>query len=106
MPNLLLHLTSNLVLVAIVYLFSKYVSKKNFNWKFATILLFSSNLMDLDHLLASPIYDPLRCSINFHPLHSWYMFPIYAIGLFLKKYSFLFIGTILHLALDYADCFF
>lgn len=26
-------------------------------------------LIDLDHLLADPIYDPERCSIGFHPLH-------------------------------------
>ena len=105
MPSTLIHIASNLTLVGIIYLISKKILKKDFNWKFASILLLSSNLIDIDHLLATPIYDPLRCSINFHPLHSWYMFPLYLAGLFLKKYTFLFIGIIMHLALDYLDCF-
>jgi hypothetical protein len=27
-------------------------------------------VVDADHLLADPIYDPNRCSIGFHPLHT------------------------------------
>ena len=27
-------------------------------------------LVDLDHLLAEPVFDPERCSVGFHPLHS------------------------------------
>ena len=27
-------------------------------------------LIDLDHLLADPVYAPDRCSIGFHPLHT------------------------------------
>ena len=100
-----MHVASNLILVGIIYLFSRYIIKKDFAWKYAAILLVSSNLIDLDHLLATPIYDPLRCSINFHPLHSWYVFPIYFVGLFFKKYAFLFVGIIMHLLLDYMDCF-
>ena len=104
MPNTLMHIASNLILVGIIYLISKFITKKDFNWKFASILLISSNLIDIDHLLATPIYDSTRCSINFHPLHSWYMFPLYFIGLFFKKYAFLFVGIIMHLLLDYLDC--
>ena len=40
------------------------------NWKSVTKTMISSNLVDVDHLLANPIYDPDRCSIGFHPLHS------------------------------------
>jgi hypothetical protein len=105
MPNILIHIASNLIIVGIIYLFSKYIIKKDFNWKFASVLLISSNFIDVDHFLATPIFDAARCSINFHPLHSWYMFPIYLIGLFIKKYSFLFIGIFMHLLLDYVDCF-
>lgn len=104
MPNTIIHIISNLILIGVVYLFSNFILKKDFNWKFASILLFSSNLIDIDHLLATPIFDSTRCSINFHPLHSWYMFPVYFIGLFIKKYSFLFIGIFMHLLLDYIDC--
>jgi hypothetical protein len=34
-------------------------------------------IVDLDHLLADPIYDPNRCSIGFHPLHSYPAIVIY-----------------------------
>ena len=27
--------------------------------------------VDFDHLLAEPVFDPNRCSLGFHPLHSW-----------------------------------
>ncbi len=104
MPNILIHLASNFIIVGITYLFSKYITKKEFNWKKASTLLILSNLIDIDHLLATPIFDPARCSINFHPLHSWYMFPVYFAGLFFKKYTFLFIGILMHLVLDYIEC--
>ena len=39
-------------------------------WLVATLLLVSTLVVDLDHLLADPIYDPARCSIGFHPLHT------------------------------------
>lgn len=104
MSNTLIHILSNIILIGIVCLFSKYIIKKDFDWKNASILIISSNLIDIDHLFVTPIYEANRCSINFHPLHSWYIFPIYFIGLLIKKYSFFFIGIILHLTLDYFDC--
>lgn len=39
-------------------------------WGNAFLVLVATMLVDLDHLLADPIYDPARCSIGFHPLHS------------------------------------
>ena len=35
----------------------------------AWLIMIATMLIDLDHLLADPIYDPGRCSIGFHPLH-------------------------------------
>ena len=35
-------------------------------------------LVDADHLLASPIFDPSRCSIGFHPLHTLPAMAVYA----------------------------
>jgi hypothetical protein len=29
------------------------------------------NIIDFDHLLSDSIYDPNRCGIGFHPLHSY-----------------------------------
>lgn len=104
MPNTLIHIASNFILIGIIYLFSKYVVKKDVNLKYAAILMISSNLIDIDHLLATPIFDASRCSINFHLLHSWYMFPIYFVGLYFKKFTFLFIGIFMHLILDFVDC--
>ena len=36
--------------------------------KKAYLIMIATMLVDLDHLLANPIFDPNRCSINFHPL--------------------------------------
>lgn len=106
MPNLIVHGISNGVLLGVFYWLQHHVLKHSFPIKLALWQLLLSNLIDLDHLLANPIYNPLRCSINFHPLHSWYFFPLYLFGLFSKKYKYFFAGIILHLLLDYADCWF
>lgn len=37
-------------------------------------------LIDLDHLLADPIYVPDRCSIGFHPLHTTPAIVVYGAG--------------------------
>ena len=36
-------------------------------------------LVDLDHLLVRPIFDPNRCSVGFHLLHSYPMIALYAL---------------------------
>ena len=61
-------------------------------------------LVDLDHLLAVPIFDPNRCSINFHPLHSFYAIGVYTIMLIPKKIRVLGIALLLHMFTDYLDC--
>jgi hypothetical protein len=38
-------------------------------WRRALLIMLATMVVDLDHLLATPIYDPQRCSIGFHPLH-------------------------------------
>lgn len=40
------------------------------HWLSAAVILLATMAVDVDHLLASPIYDPARCSIGFHPLHT------------------------------------
>ncbi len=77
--------------------------RKNF-WK-ASILLLLANLIDLDHLLANPIFDPNRCSIGFHPLHSYYAIGIYFLFLANKKLRIPAIGLLLHILVDLTDCF-
>ena len=105
MPNIIIHLISNALLIYGIYAYDKYIKNRKTNLKYVSLLVLSSNLIDLDHLLANPIYDPTRCSINFHPLHSWYMFPVYLIGSFVGKYKYLFWGIGVHLVLDFFDCF-
>ncbi len=78
--------------------------KKAFTRSF--LIMISTMAVDLDHLLAVPIYDPNRCSIGFHPLHSYPAIAIYAILLFFPKVRLIAIGLIIHMALDYIDCFY
>lgn len=61
-------------------------------------------LVDLDHLIANPIFDPNRCSINFHPLHTYYAMIAYLIGLIPKKTRIIAIGLLFHMITDQIDC--
>ena len=61
-------------------------------------------VVDIDHLLAEPVYDPTRCSIDFHPLHQIELFPIYLILCFFRRTRWIGIGLCLHMALDSIDC--
>jgi len=73
-------------------------------WKKAWFIMLVTMLIDLDHLLATPIFDPNRCSINFHPLHSYYAIVVYVGLLFYKKTRIIAIGLILHILTDWQDC--
>ena len=62
-------------------------------------------IVDLDHLLANPIYQADRCSINFHPLHSYYAIVVYIIIIFLRRpFNIIGIGLLLHMLTDFFDC--
>ncbi len=74
------------------------------NWIKAYLIMLLAFLIDLDHLLANPIFDPNRCSINFHPLHSYYAIAVYFILLIPKKTRLIGIGLIVHIIADTADC--
>ncbi|MFB5946444.1 DUF6122 family protein [Albibacterium profundi] len=74
------------------------------NWKRCFVIMLLTMLVDLDHLLATPIFDPSRCSINFHPLHSWFAIAFYFILLFFKRTRVVAIGLLLHMATDGLDC--
>jgi hypothetical protein len=74
-------------------------------WKIAYLILISAMLIDLDHLLTTPIFDPNRCSINFHPLHSYIAIGIYFLLLLPKKTRVLALGLLIHILADAADCF-
>ena len=73
-------------------------------WVKAYMIMIACMLIDLDHLLASPIFDANRCSINFHPLHSYYAIGVYFILVFFKKSRIVGLGLIIHILADWADC--
>ena len=60
--------------------------------------------VDLDHLLADPIFDPTRCSINTHPLHSWPAIVFYLACLLSPNLRIVALGLLIHIALDGTDC--
>jgi len=74
------------------------------SWKLVYLLFIGTMLLDLDHLLANPIFDSSRCSINFHPLHTFYAIGVYTTMLIPKKIRVLGIGLLLHMFTDYLDC--
>jgi len=75
-------------------------------WLKVWLILSLTMLVDLDHLLASPVYDPLRCSINFHPLHTDWAIALYLLLLAPRQTRVVAIGLLLHMALDWQDCYF
>ena len=68
------------------------------------LILVATMLVDLDHLLATPVYDPNRCSIGFHPLHTAPAIAGYVALLAVPMLRVAAIGLLLHMALDGADC--
>ncbi len=68
------------------------------------LILASTMLVDLDHLLASPIYDPSRCSIGFHPLHGYIAIGGYGLMLLHKKSRLIGLGLMIHMLLDVSEC--
>ena len=52
-------------------------------WQVVYMLLLSTMLIDIDHLLARPIFDPNRCSVGTHLLHSYPLVVLYVVMLFL-----------------------
>lgn len=73
-------------------------------WKKAWLIMILTMVVDLDHLLADPIFDPTRCSIGFHLLHSYYAIGIYFIMAFFPKVRIIAIGLLFHMVTDYQDC--
>jgi len=73
-------------------------------WFKAWFIMMLTMLIDLDHLLAIPIYDPNRCSIGFHPLHHPGLIVVYALFLVFPKTRLIGLGLVIHMVLDAIDC--
>lgn len=67
-------------------------------------ILWAGILIDVDHVLADPIFDPNRCSINFHPLHTYWATAVYFALLFFKKTRIFGLALVLHIIADTVDC--
>ena len=74
------------------------------DWRSSYIFLMLTMLVDLDHLIADPIFDPQRCSIGFHPLHSEISITFFALMLIHKKLRIFGFGLLIHMSLDGLDC--
>ncbi len=70
----------------------------------AILILLGGLLIDLDHLLAHPVYDPSRCSIGFHPLHSYLAIGGYLLLTCFPKTRIFGIALLIHISADVADC--
>ncbi|MBQ4915710.1 hypothetical protein J8L85_14740 [Maribacter sp. MMG018] len=76
---------------------------KQYKWKVALILL-AGIIIDIDHILADPIFEADRCSINYHPLHSYWAIGVYLLMLLWKKTRIWGIAFLIHIIADITDC--
>ena len=93
--HLAFHFAAPLMVAAIFY--------RN-QWQKAFLIMAATMLVDLDHLLADPIFDPNRCSIGFHPLHSEWAIGGYALALFIQPLRLVALGLLIHMGVDGSDC--
>lgn len=77
------------------------------HWKGAYAIMLGTMLIDVDHMLADPIFDPNRCSLGFHPLHTWWAAVVYGLLLFIPswKWRAVAVGCLWHLCTDAVDCY-
>lgn len=112
MIHILLHIVVPYIVAVILY--------RDRKWKVFWILM-AAMLVDLDHLAADPVYDPDRCSIGFHALHTMPFIVLYGL-MFLFPYlpekiisrlvkpktadiiHLAGLGLVIHMALDWLDC--
>lgn len=73
-------------------------------WQSAWAIMLLTMLVDLDHFLATPVYEPSRCSIGFHPLHSYFAIAVYTVVTVVPKLRIIGVGLLIHMGLDFLDC--
>ncbi len=77
----------------------------------ALLIMQATMLVDVDHLLADPVFDPTRMSIGFHLLHQYALIAIYVIMCFLPYKAMhmpwwlraLGVGLTFHMITDWQD---
>lgn len=70
----------------------------------AVSILLCGIVIDLDHFLAHPIFDPDRCSIGFHPLHTYWAIAFYTILMLPKATRIFGLALLIHILADAVDC--
>ncbi len=70
------------------------------------LILLSGILIDVDHFLATPVFDSTRCSIGFHPLHSYIAIGIYVAMFIYTKTRIFGLALLIHILADVVDCMF
>ena len=95
----MVHLALHFIVPAIIarYRYSK-------RWGAVYVMMMATMVVDLDHLLADPIYDPNRCSIGFHPMHGVFAIVAYIGFCAVPKLRIVGIGLVIHMLLDALDC--
>ena len=89
-------------------------------WLNVWLILTATMFVDVDHLLANPVYDPERCSIGFHPLHTVPAMATYVVlfasplalrridalrdSLVVRAFGLIGLGLLVHMLLDGLDC--
>ncbi len=75
-------------------------------WRTVYAIFILTMLVDLDHLLANPVFQACRCSINYHPLHSYIACLVYLLLLLHPRARIIGIGLLMHMMTDGIDCLF
>jgi hypothetical protein len=68
------------------------------------LILLAGIIIDIDHLWATPLYDPNRCSVGFHALHSYWAIVFYCVLTFFKTTRVIGLALIIHIFADILDC--
>lgn len=97
----LLHYSNHLL---VPFVFARVLWKDR--WLAAGLIMAATTLIDVDHLLADPVFDPTRCSLGFHPLHTVWAGVLYSALLLIPSWKCraLGLGCLWHLGTDGIDC--
>ena len=99
MERSIIHMTLHFL---VPFMVAKTVWKEN--WFSPFIIMALTIAVDFDHLLADPIFDPNRCGLGFHPLHSWPAIAVYLVAIFSSRLRIVALGLLIHMGLDGIDC--
>ncbi|WP_224484474.1 DUF6122 family protein [Robertkochia aurantiaca] len=69
------------------------------------LILWAGIIIDIDHLLADPVFNPDRCSIGYHFLHSYIAITVYLLLLLPRSTRIPALALCLHIIADSTDCY-